>query len=439
MKKPMQNALLLPMMVALFIIGSLFTLSSTASAEQAPTAAKTTFQIAVAGKQVTVNRLGKGPLGVIFFGHSDSKKMNEDILASVKEFPGLLPDKCSYFLWEYPESAPFDQVKNAIYAYLRGDKEKVRPDFSKIASSVVQQIQKKTGIKGLLLVGNSLGAGVILWDYKSLAADPKTKFLLISPTEAFMPPISTIGDLQRTQVLAATGVPSQDPFLQGEDASIWVRRHISEELLKELVTSNLIQLNQFESGHLIMGSNIGMPLLSKILTITLSPSNSPTVSSPKSEGKKLGVLGNSDFTKRSITDPLLKITTSVSLLREIDDKQLRAVRDENHVPPVYRRLWNRHDVIMLHPLSPQKPAEIDFSAVTKSNKGTLWISARNHPSGDYILEILKNGTSFIKKTIGEDKWIKVSVPFDHEEIILKDIANGWHCEFAFIDYSFSKP
>ena len=145
-----------------------------------------------------------------------------------------------------------------------------------------------------------------------------------------------------------------------------------------------------------------------------------------------------DFTKRSITDPLLIITTSSTLLPAQDDKWLGGLRDEKHNPPVYRRLWNQQDVIMLEPFSREKPAEIDFSAITKANKGILRIGARNDPRGDFVLEVIKRGTSFKKETIGGNKWVKLTVPFDHEEVILKDIANGWSFEFAFVDYSFVK-
>jgi len=145
-----------------------------------------------------------------------------------------------------------------------------------------------------------------------------------------------------------------------------------------------------------------------------------------------------DFTKRTVTDPLLKITTSSALLPAKDDKWLGATRDEKHVPPVYRRLWSQQDVIMLEPFSREKPAEIDFSAVTKSNKGVLRIGARNDPRGDFTLEILKNGQSFKKEEIGSNKWNRFTIPFDHEEVLLKGIANGWSFEFAFIDYSFGK-
>lgn len=145
-----------------------------------------------------------------------------------------------------------------------------------------------------------------------------------------------------------------------------------------------------------------------------------------------------DFTKRTVTDPLLKISTSTSLLPEKDDKALQAIRDEKHVPPVYRRLWGQGDVIMLEPFSREKPAEIDFSAITKNHKGSLRVSVRNHPGGDFVMEILKGGVSFKKETIGSNKWERFTIPFDHEEVVLRSLANGWSYEFSFVDYTFSK-
>ena len=145
-----------------------------------------------------------------------------------------------------------------------------------------------------------------------------------------------------------------------------------------------------------------------------------------------------DITKREVTDPLLKISTSTSLLPAKDDRGLKATRDEKHIPPVYRHIFGQQDVIMLEPFSREKPAEISFAAITKGAKGVLRISARNHPAGDFVLEVFKAGTSFKKETVGANKWERISIPFDHEEIVVKNIANGWSCEFAFIDYSISK-
>lgn len=145
-----------------------------------------------------------------------------------------------------------------------------------------------------------------------------------------------------------------------------------------------------------------------------------------------------DFTKRSITDPMLIISSSSSLLPEKDDSYLGATRDDKHVPPVYRYLWHQQDVIMLEPFSREKPAQIDFSAITKNNKGTLRLKARNDPRGDFEIQIFKNGELFKKETIGANKWERFTIPFDHEEVIVKNNANGWSFEFGYFDYSFSK-
>ena len=153
----------------------------------------------------------------------------------------------------------------------------------------------------------------------------------------------------------------------------------------------------------------------------------------------LSLADEPDYTKREVTDPLLKISSTTRFLPAVkDDQQLGATRDDKHVPPVYKRLWSKQDVIMTEPLTKEKPAEIDFSAITKNSKGILRISARNHPSGDFLLEILKGGTSFKKETIDDNKWEKYTIPFDHEDVVLKNFATGWYCEFCFIDYSISK-
>ncbi len=145
-----------------------------------------------------------------------------------------------------------------------------------------------------------------------------------------------------------------------------------------------------------------------------------------------------DFTKRSITDPMLVISSGSTLLPQMDDKVIGGVRDESHVPPVYKRLWNESDVIMLEPFSREKPAQIDFSAITSNNKGVLRLKVRNDPRGDFQLEILKGGQTFKKETIGSGRWERYQIPFDHESVVVLDHANNWSFEFGFFDYSFSK-
>jgi pimeloyl-ACP methyl ester carboxylesterase len=209
--------------------------------------------------------MGTGPVGVVFFGTSASAQMTKDLLAAQDSFNALLPDKCSLFLWAYPQSPPFDQVQPSIAAYLQGDTKKLRPDFSGIASEVLAQLREKTGLEKWLLVGNSLGAGVLLWDHEKLAADPATSFLLISPTETFMPPPGKLPAPQRTILLAAKSKNSseigEDPFLRGPEVRKWTAAHLDSELVEKLPG--------FERGHKLIGGEITHDLLSRLIQIQL--------------------------------------------------------------------------------------------------------------------------------------------------------------------------
>jgi hypothetical protein len=250
------------------------------------------FEIVVAGVKVEVTRMGDGPVGVVFFGNSDSQGMKDAILREPRWFSDLVADKCSFFLWPYPESPPFDEVQPAISAYMQGDKEKMRPEFKGIASDVLAQIREKTGLKEWLLVGNSLGAGIILWDYKELEADPNTAFLFVSPTETFMPPVSELGKLERSMMLAAKGWKNDDeqmrtdPFLQGEEAWDWVASNLDVEAVDKITESRASEPEEiiskpgepksvmnkktdFGMGHKIIGQHINNELLDKIIKVKL--------------------------------------------------------------------------------------------------------------------------------------------------------------------------
>ena len=85
-------------------------------------------------------------------------------------------------------------------------------DFSGVTTSVVSQIRAATGLVEVCVVANSFGAGVVLWDFAALSADPGVRFVLISPTELYMPASAGLppdSPLPRT-LLAAD--PERDPF-----------------------------------------------------------------------------------------------------------------------------------------------------------------------------------------------------------------------------------
>mgnify|MGYP001766006231 CR=1 FL=1 len=148
-----------------------------------------TFSIKVAGEPITVERWGTGPKAVVFFGYLPFTMANDLKNQSAADFRILAGTEYSMFLWTYPGNvAPFSQAMVALYSYGYSSTPQDRLALSGIASSVVSQVRSATGLQDICLVGNSFGAGVVLWDLASLSADTKVRFVLISPTEAFIPP-----------------------------------------------------------------------------------------------------------------------------------------------------------------------------------------------------------------------------------------------------------
>jgi pimeloyl-ACP methyl ester carboxylesterase len=94
------------------------------------------------------------------------------------------------FLWTYPEgAAPYSQVGDSLDLFFQNQAAALanRLDLAGQASAVVNQVRASTGLTDICVVGNSFGAGVILWDFATLANDPNLRCVLISPSELFMP------------------------------------------------------------------------------------------------------------------------------------------------------------------------------------------------------------------------------------------------------------
>ena len=121
--------------------------------------------------------------------------------------------------------------------------------FSGITSSVVSQIRAPTGLTEVCVVANSFGAGVVLWDFAALSADPQVRFVLISPTELYMPVLANLPSadpLPKTVLLADAAT---DEFFDPENAS--VRGYISTR-------TNFSPLPG--TGHFVIGQSPGMTL-----------------------------------------------------------------------------------------------------------------------------------------------------------------------------------
>ncbi len=234
------------------------------------------FQIEVAGSPVKVTRLGHGPRWVVFFGHSGSAMMMKSLLEERTAFGDLLPDQCSFFFWAYPNAPPFHKVETTLAEYREQaavGPPRTRLRLAGLAAAVLVQIKKETGLRSFLLVGNSLGAGIILWDYEQLAFDPQTSFLLISPTEVFMPPVTQLKPLRRSMLLAAKDDPARadaegvDPFLQGKAVRRWVAENLSHDVLDHLTTAGLPE--ELRQGHLIIGRHLRPDLLGRLIRVQL--------------------------------------------------------------------------------------------------------------------------------------------------------------------------
>jgi len=217
-----------------------------------------TFQIKVLGKDVEVEQIGNGKVGVIFFSHTgDLGDYIRDYIGldsgSVRggEAKSLLQTDYTFFLWKYPAASPFDKIEETMDAFY--EDRKVSLDFFGVATSVLDQVRRASELNDFLLVGNSLGAGVLLYDHKNLASRSGIKFLLISPTEMFSPSIRNIGDLRNTTLVAN---PDGDSFIRSSSMKDWIakNRHELTDALDDF-------------GHLIIGSGVSFPQLCSLLLV----------------------------------------------------------------------------------------------------------------------------------------------------------------------------
>jgi pimeloyl-ACP methyl ester carboxylesterase len=144
--------------------------------------------VTVAGRQVEVQRWGTGPKGVIFFSHTGS--IANAFRSNTALVESLVSRGYSVFVWDYP-GALLNPALNALDKWSPTNSVlpiEERPVFSGAASTMLAQIRAATGLQNFVLVGNSLGAGVVLSDYEILVQDSSCQMLLISPTEPFIPP-----------------------------------------------------------------------------------------------------------------------------------------------------------------------------------------------------------------------------------------------------------
>jgi pimeloyl-ACP methyl ester carboxylesterase len=220
-----------------------------ADASPAPVpSAPTMLQIKVASKVTIVDRWGTGGKALVFFGHSGA--MNESVVAGINSYASIFTGGYSLFLWPYPNAKPFSETQKALQAWMKGEDSKM--NFAGVATDVVDGIRSQTGIKEYLLVGDSLGAGILLADYAKLSVGGNVRFVLISPTEPFSPEARNLPLLKNSILLANS---KGDDFVRSPSFAKW----IEGQRAGETVTG------QIPPGHLILGENLTHELLAKVL------------------------------------------------------------------------------------------------------------------------------------------------------------------------------
>ena len=194
------------------------------------------FQVTAWDIPVTVLRVGSGSKGIVFFDNS-ANNMATELLDSLDSYTSLVQQGFSLFLFKFPINEMIRISQNNIKP--GGSR---RYDFTGFASQIVAGIREAAKINQFCLVGNSFGAGVILWDFDALAKDPGTKFVFVSPTPDFMPDI-----LESTKLLPRTVLVSLkgDHFFPTENMPAIFKANLSSKSAK------------YEGrGHLIVGQNL---------------------------------------------------------------------------------------------------------------------------------------------------------------------------------------
>jgi hypothetical protein len=197
------------------------------------------YFVTVAEQQVEVQRWGTGPKGVIFFSHSEN--LAADFRANADLVQELVGAQYSVFTWTYPAVDPFNRVSSTLSAWVNNQLPlENRLLFPGVASSVLSQIRALTGLQDFCLVGNSLGAGVVMSDYDTLVGDSNCKTVLISPTEAFIP-LTLPASLENTLMVS-------DPYSASER---WLRRPEDREFCARNTNLPLPSYSP-DPGHIII-------------------------------------------------------------------------------------------------------------------------------------------------------------------------------------------
>ncbi len=198
---------------------------------------------------VKIDLWGEAKRSVVFFNHSGP--MKESIDRNMAAYQEILESGWSIVTWNYPKEGGFNEVAPTIQKWVQGGTPSLL--LKGYTPAVVKELSSQAGIEEFVLVGNSLGAGVVMSDAGDLSA---CRVLLISPTEMFLPPMDA---LKAVKSVTVVGHNTNDRFLRSKELHEWIQsHHAPTELWKDL-----------PNEHLILGENLSHQRLAQILSAIL--------------------------------------------------------------------------------------------------------------------------------------------------------------------------
>ena len=181
--------------------------------------------INLAGGTVKIDLWGEAKRSVVFFNHSGP--MKDSIDRNMATYQAILESGWNIVTWNYPKEGVFNEVATTIQKWVQGGTPTLL--LKGYAPSLVKELSSKAGIEEFVLVGNSLGAGVVMSDAGDLSA---CRVLLISPTEMFLPPLDALKAIKSVTVVGHT---TNDRFLRSKELCDWIQSHHAPmELWKDL-------------------------------------------------------------------------------------------------------------------------------------------------------------------------------------------------------------
>jgi hypothetical protein len=211
------------------------------------------------------------------------------------------------------------------------------------------------------------------------------------------------------------------------------------ELPKTVPTSNYIKGLKSNRMKMIAEYDIAV----KELTKKGFDKEARTVEGEKEMFRSYGMVGIEKFSRQN-DDSQLVIKSNKAFFSEGEAKkvfpdQAFEIEDAEGILLV-KEIYGKKGVLCTAPAKESEPATIDFSELTRSKKGNLFLfvttipeAKKTNPGGAIIAKVANREILNVRvREAGE--WVTLKIPFNKESVIIEHHAIGWHYEGMLFDY-----